>query len=175
MGKKFRIRPIKPKPEITLLLAHEIVHNTSEHVSKDNLEGLKPVMRLMAEAIDRGGFPGTHGEGYALAHHQVSIKPFAFFVLRGDIANSYFHGERVIINPKWQPHALDGKIEELREACLSHPFKGSRKVRRNTDIVVHFETIDGGAKTMVLQGIAAQVFQHEYDHITGKTIWDDKI
>lgn len=174
MGKKFRIRPIKPAPEVTLLLAHEVVHNPSRQVDEDQLEGLKPMMWLMAGAIDKGGFPGMHGEGYALAHHQVSDKPFAFFVVREDISNSYFHGERVIINPQFEVQS-DAVEEEKRETCLTHPFLGSRKVRRYSSIVARFITIDGKEKQIWLDGLAAQILQHEHEHTMGRTIWDDKV
>lgn len=58
-----------------------------------------------------------------------------------------------------------------REACMSLP--GKEYIRpRNTDIIATYTTPLGKLESRRLVGLAAQVFQHELDHLDGMTIAD---
>lgn len=56
------------------------------------------------------------------------------------------------------------------EGCLSSPNK-KRKVRRFSSVTVYYQDLFTGEKHKIrLTGMPAQVAQHEYDHLIGRTI-----
>lgn len=57
---------------------------------------------------------------------------------------------------------------EAEEGCLS--LDGTRKVRRYTWVDVVYTDANGKYHKEVLEGLKAEVFQHEYDHTLGKLI-----
>ena len=72
-----------------------------------------------------------------------------------------------------------------REGCLSFPFRPMIKVKRYNEIVVSYDIISvkndllgkpqlaiGPVKDHPLSGLAARVFQHEFEHLNGKSIFD---
>ena len=59
------------------------------------------------------------------------------------------------------------------EGCLSVPsLRG--KVKRHEWVEVEFIALDGQKTTRQFDGFVARIFQHEYDHLIGKT-WLDHI
>jgi len=75
----------------------------------------------------------------------------------------------VMINPCFQ--ALSNKQEKDWEGCLSIP--GIRAlVPRYQDIMIHYTDRQGGLVEAKLSGFVARIFQHEVDHLEGKTYLD---
>ena len=66
----------------------------------------------------------------------------------------------------------DGEFGETRdEGCLSIPGRKFR-VLRSTSVRIRTYNVHGLEIETTLLGTAAQVFQHEYDHVMWKTIED---
>jgi peptide deformylase len=78
---------------------------------------------------------------------------------------------RVYINPK----ILDEEGEEwtFNEGCLSIPDV-REDVTRKPKVTLEYQDEDFNTHTEVLNGLAARVFQHEYDHIEG-VLFTDKV
>ena len=78
---------------------------------------------------------------------------------------------RVYINPK----IIDENGEEwtFNEGCLSIPDV-REEVTRKPRVTLEYQDEDFNTHTEVLDGLAARVFQHEYDHIEG-VLFTDKV
>lgn len=78
---------------------------------------------------------------------------------------------RVYINPK----ILNEEGEEwtFNEGCLSIPDV-REDVTRKPKVTLEYQDEDFNTHTEVLDGLAARVFQHEYDHIEG-VLFTDKV
>ncbi len=75
----------------------------------------------------------------------------------------------VMINPGFQ--ALSDTQEKDWEGCLSIP--GIRAlVPRFQEIWIHYTNQQGGLVESKLSGFVARIFQHEFDHLEGKTYLD---
>ena len=70
-----------------------------------------------------------------------------------------------IINPKITSY--NGIKSTVIEGCLSYPNK-KIKAERYNEISVKYLNLDGEEKTEKINGMSAQIFQHEYDHLEGK-------
>jgi peptide deformylase len=102
-----------------------------------------------------------YNKGLGLSANQCGLKHRAF-VLRHE---PYM----VVFNPK----IITSSEEEfeMMEGCLSFPGLAV-PVTRSKDIRVRFQTPDGVTHTHKFLGMTARVFQHEYDHMEGKTYFD---
>ena len=78
---------------------------------------------------------------------------------------------RVLINPKITQHS-DTQIKDW-EGCLSVPSLRGR-VKRYTWVEVEYHDTQGKLVTSRFDDFVARIFQHEYDHLIGKT-WLDHI
>lgn len=75
----------------------------------------------------------------------------------------------VMINPGFQ--VLSETQEKDWEGCLSIP--GIRAlVPRYHEIMIHYTDQQGGLVEAQLSGFVARIFQHEFDHLEGKTYLD---
>ncbi len=75
----------------------------------------------------------------------------------------------VMINPSFQ--ILSETQEKGWEGCLSIP--GIRAlVPRYQDIMIRYTDQQGGSVESKLSGFVARIFQHEFDHLEGKTYLD---
>lgn len=75
----------------------------------------------------------------------------------------------VMINPGFE--ILSETREKDWEGCLSIP--GIRAlVPRYQEIMIHYTDQQGGAVEAQLSGFVARIFQHEVDHLEGKTYLD---
>jgi peptide deformylase len=75
----------------------------------------------------------------------------------------------VMINPGFQ--VLSNIQEKDWEGCLSIP--GIRAlVPRYQEILIHYTDLQGGLVEARLSGFVARIFQHEVDHLEGKTYLD---
>lgn len=102
-------------------------------------------------------------KGIGLSANQVGI-PYSVFVMGNP------ERETDIIacfNPK-----IVYKSDEtstLDEACLSIPGVVT-KIERSNEIRVRYNDYLGNVRTEVFKGMTARIFQHELDHLQGKTI-----
>ena len=78
---------------------------------------------------------------------------------------------RVFINPKIIKE--EGDEWAFNEGCLSIPDV-REDVYRQEQITIEYQDEDFKKHTEVLTGLAARVFQHEYDHIEG-VLFTDKL
>ena len=78
---------------------------------------------------------------------------------------------RVFINP--QIIEEEGEEWVFNEGCLSIPDV-REDVWRKPDITIEYQDENFETKTEKLSGLAARVFQHEYDHIEG-VLFTDKL
>ena len=108
--------------------------------------------------------------GHALAHPQINDKdPLRFFVLRDGA---------IMINPVILKHTKHEMIKS--EGCLSYAnTKENADVKRFYKVVVEFQTLTTKKKlsekrTVNLKGLAAQIVQHEIDHMEAIYVFDNQ-
>jgi peptide deformylase len=111
------------------------------------IEGMTKIMR------DNGGI--------GLSACQVGI-PVQVFIMESETPI-------IIINPKILEYSEE--TTDFNEGCLSFPGDYI-KMRRPKWVVARFIAADGKGITTKFEGIASIVFQHEYDHLLGKTMFD---
>lgn len=104
--------------------------------------------------------------GLGLAAPQIGIFKQAFIVKTSMV-------KLTAINPSYQ--APDDSIEKAtKEGCFSSPGITFRVAKRHMKINAQWWELDGNKplvfKKAVLEGLAAVVFQHEYDHLRGMCI-----
>ena len=94
--------------------------------------------------------------GIGISANQCGVKERVFI-----IGNENF--QIVCINPKI---VETGKVNRMREGCLSFPGLTLNVARHETITVVYY-TEFGEQKLMEFSGVTAQCFQHEMDHMNG--------
>lgn len=99
--------------------------------------------------------------GLGLSANQVGL-PLQIFTM-------YSEPAIVVINPKILQ--VSEETIELEEGCLSFPGQ-LIKVTRPVWIIARFIQPNGKPVTQRFEGMSARVFQHEYDHMMGKTMHD---
>ena len=101
-----------------------------------------------------------HHNGLGLSANQIGIWERAFVMIR-DLENS-----EVIVC--FNPRIIKSYSEEveMEEGCLSYPDL-FLKISRPNSIVVKYEDEDKKTHKLKLVGLAARVFQHEFDHMEG--------
>lgn len=121
--------------------------------------------------------PGSKwDECFAVAQPQVSDKPLRYFVLNSkwkELIKAY-EGE-FIVNPQLLSKDRESRIM-FKEGCLSYPYRPPKKVKRFRKIEATYDIIDNKGRitnipSKVLEEIPAIVFQHELEHLNGKSIW----
>ena len=105
--------------------------------------------------------------GIGLSANQVGL-PFNMFVL-GDHPDV----EKGIKMTCFNPIIISSSVEEetMKEGCLTFPFV-FLNITRPRKVVVKYEDENGDLKEGSLDGMISRVFQHEYDHMLGKTFVD---
>ena len=142
----------------------QVLREESEPVDKD-YPGLSQLIDDMFETMNKA-------DGIGLAAPQVGL-PIRLFVADAD-AIAKDHPEckdfkRVMINP--EIIEKDDKLVSLEEGCLSFPGI-HEKVPRSSTIKVRYEDKDRILKEEILEGFAARVIQHEYEHLDGNVFID---
>lgn len=99
--------------------------------------------------------------GLGISANQIGI-PLQVFVMRTNPTV-------VVINPKILEYSEE--TVELEEGCLSYPGD-IVKVTRPISIVARYHGVNGKGQTNKFEGMTARVFQHEYDHMIGRTMFD---
>ena len=105
--------------------------------------------------------------GIGLSANQVGL-PFNMFVL-GD----HPEVEKNLKMTCFNPIIISSSVEEevMKEGCLTFPFV-FLNITRPRKVVVKYEDENGDLKEGSLDGMISRVFQHEYDHMLGKTFVD---
>ena len=105
--------------------------------------------------------------GIGLSANQVGL-PFNMFVL-GDHPEI----EKGLKMTCFNPMIVSSSVEEetMKEGCLTFPFV-FLNITRPRKVVVKYEDENGDLKEGSLDGMISRVFQHEYDHMLGKTFVD---
>lgn len=105
----------------------------------------------------------TYG-GLGLSANQCGFK-FRMFIMGSD------DFQMVCVNPTIIE--TFGEPVKMREGCLSYPGLYLNVPRYNKIVVEHFDHL-GEYNTSTLEGISAQVYQHELDHMNG-IVYTDKV
>ena len=105
--------------------------------------------------------------GIGLSANQLGL-PFNMFVL-GDHPGM----EKGLKMTCFNPMIISSSVEEetMKEGCLTFPFV-FLNITRPRKVVVKYEDENGDLKEGSLDGMISRVFQHEYDHMLGKTFVD---
>ena len=103
-----------------------------------------------------------HHNGVGLSANQIGISERAFVMIRDIEYNEII----VCFNPRIIK-TYSEKVE-MEEGCLSYPDLFI-EVERSESIVVKYEDKDKIDHKIKLDGFAARVFLHEYDHMEGIT------
>ena len=106
-----------------------------------------------------------HHEGVGLSANQIGIPERAFAMIR----NIEYNEIIVCFNPKIVKTSTKKSVME--EGCLSYPDLFI-EVERSESIVVKYEDKDKVDHKIKLNGFAARVFLHEYDHMQGINFTD---
>ena len=131
-----------------------ILHKSSAIISDEKFANhgaeLKPIAALLIEQIY------THNAlGISACQIGIDLAMFAF----DDDGNI-----RVCCNP--QIVAAVASFSKEKEGCLSYPGL-TLNVKRPTSAIVRYKDIEGIEVTEQLEGMAARIFLHEYDHTIG--------
>lgn len=127
-------------------------------------------------------FPGSKiCDCYAISQPQIDEQnPLRYFVVNPrykDLVKTF--GGLIIVNPKIiEKEEFSG--ETKLEGCLSYPHQPMIKVKRSLNILVTYDIItewkegEFASKHVDftrLHDLAAVVFQHEMDHLNGRSIY----
>jgi len=100
--------------------------------------------------------------GLGISANQIGV-PLQIFVMAAE-------KPVLVINPKILESSPE--LVELEEGCVSYP-KHFLKIKRPMWVKVRYNLGSGQAQTFRYEGISARVFQHQYDLLNGKTMWDN--
>lgn len=105
--------------------------------------------------------------GVALASNQIQELGYRIFVVKPGAGLP-----EVFINPSWMP-ALEGAARvEMNEGCLSIPELHTVTMRYPI-VTVTYSDIDGNPQALHnVEGLAAQIIQHECEHLDGGSLTD---
>ena len=106
-----------------------------------------------------------HHNGVGLSANQIGISERVFVMIR-DIE---FNEIIVCFNP--QIIKKYKEEVEMEEGCLSYPDL-YLNISRPKKIIVKYEDVDKKTHKLKLDGFAARVFLHEYDHMQGINFTD---
>lgn len=143
---------------------------------------IKDEAEELAKFIDGKDYGEFKAGVFAIHHMQVCENhPFNFFVLNAEVLGLIIDklGSRFIINPTITDYLVKDSnkvpyFHKMKEGCASFPHKAQKNVPRAPMIEVKYQ-IPGTKgledKTMQVQGVVAQIFQHEIDHGHGRNIY----
>lgn len=131
------------------------------------------MMRLLQTYRSPAGKgPDQH---FALHHSQFSSNPYNFFVINNWVVGAPANEVCVVVNPKIIEKDKDSKMQ-VREGCMSFPFRHGIKVNRYNKIKVKYQVPSPDGKKLLdkeeeMTGTMAQIFQHEIQHANGQHIY----
>ena len=132
----------------------------NDMLKDDGFKDRKELSEAMFDTMKKYG-------GIGLSANQVGL-PFNMFVL-GDHPEI----EKGLKMTCFNPMIISSSVEEetMKEGCLTFPFV-FLNITRPRKVVVKYEDENGDLKEGSLDGMISRVFQHEYDHMLGKTFVD---
>tara|TARA_B100000945_G_scaffold59584_1_gene44288 strand:- start:410 stop:949 length:540 start_codon:yes stop_codon:yes gene_type:complete len=132
----------------------------NDMLKDEGFKDRKELSESMFDAMKKYG-------GIGLSANQVGL-PFNMFVL-GDHPEI----EKGLKMTCFNPMIISSSVEEetMKEGCLTFPFV-FLNITRPRKVVVKYEDENGDLKEGSLDGMISRVFQHEYDHMLGKTFVD---
>jgi len=161
-------------------MSNELIIDTGSNVVKENkVEPLQvfderhPMMSAVMPEYDVSLLPNSRMNELA-ARLKITMKLYAGIGLSANqcavqervfvIGTDQF--QMVCINPK----IISYSVEETKrkEGCLSNPGLFVT-IPRSNSIYVEYYTEHGELKQLTLDGVTAQCFQHELDHLNGIT------
>lgn len=163
-GSKLKLVTVNDGPEALALLHTDLRGIVTK---PEDVRDLYPHLKHMCE---------THS-GVGIAANQLGLRE-NFFFIAGKVKLLPCPGGHICINPQWEPHKNAVECEAQGEGCLSLPppsKQGTRRfnVKRWNKIRAWWTNTSGQeVKPRTLSGFAAQVFQHEHDHLRGRILTD---
>ena len=135
---------------------HPILHEKIQKCSY-NLDRVK-ISKILKENM-------IHHKGVGLSANQIGINERVFVMIRDLEYNEIL----TCFNPRIVKQS--SKTCVMEEGCLSYPDEFI-EVERSESIVVKYEDKDKVDHKIKLNGFAARVFLHEYDHMQGINFTD---
>ena len=132
----------------------------NEMLKDEGFKDRKELSEAMFDAMKKYG-------GIGLSANQVGL-PFNMFVL-GDHPGMEKGLKMTCFNPMIISASADQVM--MKEGCLTFPFV-FLNISRPRKVTVKYEDENGDLKEGHLDGMISRVFQHEYDHMLGKTFVD---
>ena len=143
---------------------HPVLRKVSDEIDED-YEGLGKLIEDMWQTM-------YHTDGIGLAAPQIGRSIRLIVIDATPMAEEFpelANFKRVLINP--EIIEFGGDTDSESEGCLSLP--GIREeVKRPTKIKIEYENENFEVVEEELEGFAARVVQHEYDHVEGKLFVD---
>ena len=126
-------------------------------LKEEGFKDRKELSDKMFEAMKKYG-------GIGLSANQVGL-PFNMFVMGG-----HLQIENGLKMTCFNPMIITSSEEQvmMQEGCLTFPFV-FLQIKRPRKVVVKYEDENGDLKEGHLDGMMSRVFQHEYDHMLGRT------
>ena len=133
---------------------------SNDMLKEEGFKDRKELSEAMFDTMKKYG-------GIGLSANQVGL-PFNMFVL-GD----HPEVEKGLKMTCFNPIIISSSVEEetMKEGCLTFPFV-FLNITRPRKVVVKYEDENGDLKEGSLDGMISRVFQHEHDHMLGKTFVD---
>ena len=129
------------------LLLHERVNSCSYNLNRQELSN------TLKESM-------IHHKGIGLSANQIGIWERVFVMIRDIEYNEII----TCFNPRIIKESK--KEVSMQEGCLSYPDL-FLDISRPESVVVKYEDENKKLHKVKLDGLAARVFQHEYDHMEG--------
>lgn len=147
------------------LYGQQVLRKEAEDVPKDYPE-LKELVANMFETM-------YHADGVGLAAPQIGLS-LRLFVVDGNVMADDFPEckgfKRAMINPDIIEHSEEEILME--EGCLSLPGI-HEKVSRPAKIRIKYMDENFVEQEEVIEGFAARIVQHEYEHLEGHVFIDN--
>ena len=154
------MRELKLIPPTDPRVQSAIAPFSDDMLKEEGFKDRKELSEKMFDTMKKYG-------GIGLSANQVGL-PFNMFVL-GDHPDV----EKGLKMTCFNPIIISSSVEEetMKEGCLTFPFV-FLSITRPRKVVVKYEDENGDLKEGSLDGMISRVFQHEYDHMLGKTFVD---
>ena len=137
-----------------LLLGNPKLYQVCEPVSRDEVEGLKPIVADLRDTLL--AFRARWGAGRAIAAPQIGVMKRLVYM--------EIDAPQVLVNPMLGN--MSAETIELWDDCMSFP-ELCIYVRRHERCHLTFRDLDWREHTWALKGDLSELLQHECDHLDG--------
>ena len=130
---------------------------SDDMLKEEGFKDRKELSEKMFTTMDKYG-------GIGLSANQVGL-PFNMFVMGG-----HPQLEKGLKMTCFNPVIISASVETvmMKEGCLTFPFI-FLNIKRSRKVVVKYEDENGDLQEGHLDGMMSRIFQHEYDHMLGRT------